>query len=101
MKSDNRSGRVAQHLRGLAAGQSEGARLPSVRQLMRTLGAGPVTIAAALKTLSEEGLIEARPGHGTFVAAVEPPRSGTSDLAWQTVALGPARGATEALAGLA
>ncbi|MGH7161794.1 MAG: PLP-dependent aminotransferase family protein, partial [Acetobacteraceae bacterium] len=65
-------------------------------------GAGPVTIAAALKRLSEEGLIEARPGQGTFVATPPAPlRPETADLAWQTVALGPARGATEALADLA
>ncbi|MGH7015391.1 MAG: GntR family transcriptional regulator, partial [Stellaceae bacterium] len=36
-------------------------------------GAGPVTIAAALKRLSEEGLIEARPGQGTFVATPPAP----------------------------
>lgn len=102
MKADNRSDRVIQHLRGLASGQQEGTRLPSVRRLMRTLGAGPVTISSALRRLSEEGMIEARPGHGTFVAA--PPATGTretADLAWQTIALGPARGSTEALAGLA
>ncbi len=101
MKSDNRSGRIVQHLRSLASGQQQGARLPSVRQLMRALGAGPVTISSALKRLSEEGMIEARPGQGTFVAA--PLARGareTADLAWQTIALGPARASTEALAGL-
>ena len=102
MKIDNRTDRIIQHLRALASGQREGARLPSVRHLMHTLGAGPVTISSALRRLAEEGLIEARPGHGTFVAAapLRPARE-TADLAWQTIALGPARGSTEALVGLA
>ncbi|MGH7120808.1 MAG: PLP-dependent aminotransferase family protein [Acetobacteraceae bacterium] len=91
-----------QHLRGLAGESQPGARLPSVRQLMRTLGSGPVTISSALRTLSEEGMIEARPGRGTFVAlAPAPGGQASADLAWQTLALGPARGSTEALAGLA
>lgn len=91
-----------QHLRGLAGSSQSGARLPSVRQLMRTLGAGPVSISSALRRLSEEGVIEAHPGRGTFVAAAPAPRGqGTADLAWQTLALGPARGSADALAGLA
>ncbi len=103
MGTDNSTERVIQHLRGLVAGQAGGARLPSVRALMRTLRAGPVTIEAALRRLDHEGLIEARPGQGTFVAA---PRAvaknpNAADLDWQTLALGPARAAAGPLAGLA
>ncbi|HTU54697.1 MAG TPA: PLP-dependent aminotransferase family protein [Acetobacteraceae bacterium] len=103
METDNSIERVIQHLRGVAAGQEEGARLPSVRAMMRTLRAGPVTIEAALRRLAQEGLIEARPGQGTFVARPPPapPARAAADLDWQTLALGPARAAADALAELA
>ena len=105
MGTDNSIERVIQYLRGLAAGQEGGARLPSVRALMRTLRAGPVTIEAAFRRLAQEGLIEARPGQGTFVAPPPAPdRAGAdldTDLDWQTLALGPARAAADALAELA
>ncbi|MDA8050277.1 MAG: PLP-dependent aminotransferase family protein [Rhodospirillales bacterium] len=102
MRNDNSTHRVIQYLRHLAAGQEGGTRLPSVRALMRMLGAGPVTIAAAIRRLAEEGLVDARPGLGTFVAApAEAKGPAAADLAWQTVALGPTRGSTEALAELA
>ncbi len=41
----------------------------------------------ALRTLSTQGLVETRPGVGTFVRAVRPVR--TADLGWQTAALRP------------
>ena len=102
MGTDNSTERVIQYLRTLAAGQEPGARLPSVRALMRTLRAGPVTIEAAVRRLVQEGLIEARPGQGTFVAPppAAPARESAADLDWQTLALGPARAATDALTGL-
>ena len=81
---------IATALRDLAATLPEGARLPSVRELMREHGASPVTVQRAIATLSAEGLVVPRPGRGTFVAA-PPARNGTPDLAWQEVALGVAR----------
>lgn len=48
------------------------ARLPSTRELARDLGISRNTVAAAYDRLLAEGLIEARVGAGTFVAAVEP-----------------------------
>jgi DNA-binding transcriptional MocR family regulator len=81
---------IATALRDLAATLPEGARLPSVRELMREHGASPVTVQRAIATLSAEGLVVPRPGRGTFVAA-PPARNGTPDLAWQEVALGAAR----------
>jgi len=81
---------IATALRDLAATLPEGARLPSVRELMREHGASPVTVQRAIAMLSAEGLVVPRPGRGTFVAA-PPARNGTPDLAWQEVALGAAR----------
>src|SRR3954452_1935553 len=81
---------IATALRDLAATLPEGARLPSVRELMREHGASPVTVQRAIATLTAEGLVVPRPGRGTFVAA-PPARNGTPDLAWQEVALGAAR----------
>src|SRR3978361_1154208 len=82
--------RIATALRDLAATLPEGARLPSVRELMHEHGASPVTVQRAIAALSAEGLVVPRPGRGTFVAA-PPARNGTPDLAWQEVALGAAR----------
>ncbi len=51
--------------------------------------AGPGTIQRAVGALASRGVIEARPGRGTFVAARAAPAP-PADLAWQTVALGAA-----------
>jgi DNA-binding transcriptional MocR family regulator len=47
--------------------------------------ASPVTVQKALRTLSTEGLIESRPGVGTFVRTIRTARP--SDYGWQTTAL--------------
>jgi GntR family transcriptional regulator len=44
------------------------ARLPSVRELSRTLVVNPNTIARAYTELEREGLLNTRPGLGVFVA---------------------------------
>src|SRR4051812_38123801 len=44
-----------------------GTRLPSSRELARDLRVSRVTVATAYSELEAEGLIEARPGSGTFV----------------------------------
>src|SRR5215210_4445897 len=79
--------RIATALRELAGTLPEGARLPSVRELMRDHGASPVTVQRAIAALAAEGLVVPRPGRGTFVAA-PPARDGTPDLGWQELALG-------------
>ncbi|WP_329010656.1 PLP-dependent aminotransferase family protein [Micromonospora rifamycinica] len=90
MEDDNAVDRVIQDLRRSAAGAAPGARLPSVRELTARHHASPVTVAAAVRQLVAEGLVEARAGRGTFVAT--PPRPApAADLSWQTVALGPGR----------
>lgn len=44
-----------------------GAQLPTVRQLAETLGVSPVTISQVYQELQKDGLLEARPGRGTYV----------------------------------
>ncbi|RKE10899.1 aminotransferase-like domain-containing protein [Catellatospora citrea] len=87
MSNGNAVARVIQDLRGLAAVAGPGARLPSVRELTARHQASPVTVAEAIRQLAAQGVIEARPGKGTFVA-VPPDDPGVPDLSWQTVALG-------------
>lgn len=48
--------------------------------------AGPVTVQKALRQLAAVGLVESRPGAGTFVRARTTARP--ADYAWQTAALG-------------
>ncbi len=72
-------------LREWIAGASPGSRLPSTRSLVAEYHASPVTVQKALRTLTAQGLIESRPGVGTFVRAVRTARS--SDYGWQTAAL--------------
>lgn len=49
---------------GLAAGQ----RLPTVRRLADDLGLATNTVARAYRELEQEGVVETRGRHGTFVA---------------------------------
>ncbi|MFI5890270.1 PLP-dependent aminotransferase family protein [Actinoplanes sp. NPDC051513] len=87
MENGNAVDRVIQDLRALAAAGAPGARLPSMRELTARHHASPVTVAEAVRQLAAQGIVEARPGRGTFVA----PRAGLPrlpDLSWQTVALG-------------
>jgi DNA-binding transcriptional MocR family regulator len=88
--------RIAVALRGLASTLPEGARLPSVRELMRVHGASPVTVQRAIAGLAAEGLVTPRPGRGTFVAAA-PASDGHPDLGWQEVALGSSGRGTDGL----
>jgi DNA-binding transcriptional MocR family regulator len=76
---------LATHLRKWIAGAAPGARLPSTRQLVAEHRVSPVTVQRALSTLTAQGLIDSRPGVGTFVRAartVRPP-----DYGWQSAAL--------------
>lgn len=90
MSEDNAVERVIHHLRALALAAGPGARLPAVRELTTRHRASPVTIAEAVRRLVAEGLIEARPGRGTFVAARRQEQP-APDVSWQTVALGAGR----------
>lgn len=88
MNDGNAAGRVVQDLRALAAGARPGTRLPSIRELSVRHRASPVTVTDAVRQLVSLGLVEARPGRGTFVAA-RPDDRRAPELSWQTVALGP------------
>ncbi len=87
MLNDNAETRVIQDLRAAADGRTAGERLPSVRELMARHRASPVTVQRAVATLAAEGVVEPRPGRGTFVAA-RPAAQAPPDLSWQAVALG-------------
>ncbi|HTK97367.1 MAG TPA: PLP-dependent aminotransferase family protein [Pseudomonadales bacterium] len=99
MKEDNSAERVVQHLRRRVSASSVGERLPSVREMMSELGVSPLTVRRAVKQLVAAGLIDARPGNGTFVADRRaPPAAG--DFGWQSLALGAADVNDEALRAL-
>lgn len=54
---------------GIALGElPAGQRLPSVRELSERAGVAHMTVATVYRELREAGLIEARPGAGTYVA---------------------------------
>ncbi|MCI4065145.1 winged helix-turn-helix domain-containing protein [Micromonospora sp. R77] len=99
MGDGNAADPVVQELRRLVGAAAPGARLPSVRELTARHHASPVTVAAAMRQLVAEGLIETRSGRGTFVAA-RPAARRTPDLSWQTVALGPRRPGEEEMQAL-
>ena len=44
-----------------------GDKLPTVREVVAATAINPNTVLKAYRDLEREGLIEARPGHGTFV----------------------------------
>ncbi len=55
---------------GIACGQlAPGLRLPPVRAMASRLGLAPMTVSQVYKELKAAGLIETKPGHGTFVSA--------------------------------
>jgi DNA-binding transcriptional MocR family regulator len=78
---------IAEDLRRRARGAAPGSRLPSVRELARTHRASPVTVQRALARVAAEGLVDARPGRGSFVAQPPAPAQ-RPDFGWQAVALG-------------
>jgi DNA-binding transcriptional MocR family regulator len=82
---DDSGGRIAHELREWIATAPPGAQLPSTRALAARHQAGPVTVQKALRTLTAQGLVEARPGVGTFVRAVRAARP--ADYGWQTAAM--------------
>jgi len=55
-----------------------GDRLPAVREVVAATAVNPNTVLKAYRDLEREGLVEARPGHGTFVLKRPPgPPPGT------------------------
>lgn len=89
--SNDSTGRIVAGLRTWIATAPPGARVPSNRELAAEYAASPVTVQKAMRALAALGLIESRPGVGTFVRSIRTPRP--VDYGWQTAALGfpPAR----------
>ncbi|MEE1928249.1 PLP-dependent aminotransferase family protein [Streptomyces sp. TRM 70351] len=83
---DDSSARITAGLREWIGTAAPDARLPSTRSLVARYQASPVTVQKALRTLAAEGLVDSRPGVGTFVRAVRVARP--HDYGWQTAALG-------------
>ncbi len=50
-----------------------GARLPTVRELAVALSTSPRTVRRAYEQLERLGVVEVRPGEGTFVSLAPPP----------------------------
>ena len=61
-----RGDRIRHRLRP-AAGRA--LRLPPVRAMASQLGIAPMTVSQVYKELKDAGLLETKPGHGTFVSA--------------------------------
>lgn len=83
--NDDSTGRIVRDLRTWLGTAPPGTRLPSTRQLVAEHRVSPVTVQRALSTLTGQGLVETRPGVGTFVRATHPARA--ADYGWQTAAL--------------
>lgn len=62
--------RLRQSIRG--GELTEGARLPPVRDLAWRLGVTPGTVSRAYQMVTQEGLLNAAVGRGTFVASARP-----------------------------
>jgi DNA-binding transcriptional MocR family regulator len=99
MDKDNAVQRVIEDLRAAATRHEPGYQLPSVRELMARHRVSPETVQRAVHLLANEGLIEVRPGRGSFVAN-RAPAPAPEDLSWQAVALGEARPGEDALSSL-
>ncbi|WP_030106566.1 PLP-dependent aminotransferase family protein [Actinoalloteichus caeruleus] len=78
--------RIAADLRAWIAAAAPGTRLPSTRTLVARYGASPITVQRALRVLVDQGVVETRPGVGSFVRA--PRIARPRDYGWQTAALG-------------
>lgn len=88
MQQDS-SQRIVQGLASWIDSAAPGAKLPSTRQLVRDYSASPVTVQKALRQLTAQGLVESRPGVGSFVRSLRPVRA--HDYSWQTGAMGSGR----------
>ncbi|GAA1080047.1 aminotransferase-like domain-containing protein [Tsukamurella spumae] len=86
MSDDSSGARLTTALRSWIAAAPPGAKLPSTRALVAEHRVSPVTVQQALRSLTSLGVVETRPGVGTFVRTERAARP--VDLGWQTAALG-------------
>jgi GntR family transcriptional regulator len=69
---------IDQVKRDIAIGRlAKDERLPTVRQLAGQLAINPNTISKAYRQMEQEGIINTRPGAGTFVAGLDSELSGS------------------------
>ena len=87
--ANDSSDRILAGIRLWIASAAPGAQLPATRQLVTRYGASPVTVQKAVRALVAEGLVESKPGVGSFVRT--PRSSRPQDYRWQTSALGASR----------
>ncbi|NEA56022.1 PLP-dependent aminotransferase family protein [Streptomyces sp. SID13666] len=87
MNDGSSSHSLADSLRGELERFSPGAKLPSSRSLVDRFGVSPVTVSRALAALAAEGLVETRPGSGTYRSQPAAHPAGPVDTSWQQVAL--------------
>ena len=87
MYNDSGVSVLAESLRALITQSTPGTRLPSVRSLQEQHRVSPNSVQRVLRDLATEGLVDVRPGAGSFVAAAAPPRS-PADTSWQESVLG-------------
>lgn len=82
--------RIVAELRTWIDSVGAGTQLPSSRDLADRHGASPVTVQKAMRILVGLGLVESRPGTGSFVRGARATRP--LNFSWQTSALRPAVG---------
>jgi DNA-binding transcriptional MocR family regulator len=73
---------LRQEVQRLGAGD----RLPSSRELVERHRVSPITVSRAIALLAQDGVVESRPGSGTYVSEPSAPAAAV-DHSWQTVAL--------------
>lgn len=71
MKSANYE--LEQFLEKLAREARPGARVPTIREMMRRFGASQVAVQRAIQSLKDAGLIDAQVGRGTYFRAAAAP----------------------------
>ncbi|MEV6237912.1 PLP-dependent aminotransferase family protein [Lentzea sp. NPDC051838] len=98
MNEDNAAVRVIEDLRATALEGRAGDRMPSVRDLMSKHKASPSTVQQAIQHLAAQGLVEVRPGRGSYIA--QKTKVTNQDLSWQAVALGEGRPGEDLVANL-
>jgi DNA-binding transcriptional MocR family regulator len=87
MNDDSNLGSAQVELEHLIRKLPADSRLPSYRELQQRYRLSPATVRRVLADLTRRGLVETRPGSGTYTvprrAAATP-----ADVSWQTMALG-------------
>lgn len=87
--NDGSTVRLVTALEKWISSAAPGAKLPSSREIVLEHAVSPNTVQKAIRTLVMRGVVETRPGIGTFVRTIRSAQAG--DYSWQTAALGAAR----------